>query len=111
MCFQVINGKKGQGTCQRQPLGEGRTNNQPANEPRARGCGHRVQRRITNASFIHDLGHQAGQILQMRARGDFGHHTTKGRMFLLLAEHSLGQDGAICAQDRGCCFIAAAFNA
>jgi hypothetical protein len=47
----------------------------------------------------------------MRPRGDFRHHTAKGRVFLLLAEHRFGQDGAIRPQHCRRGFIAAAFNA
>jgi hypothetical protein len=49
-------------------------------------------------------------MLQMRPRGDFGHHTAKGRVFLQLAEDGLGQDGAIRAQNSGSGFIAATFD-
>ena len=114
MGLQMIDRDERLAACQRQRLGRGQPDHDPADQPRPGRCGDGVdiaERQMRRRQRLFDQGVQG---LDMGAGRDLGHDPAIGGMLVHLAEHDIGQDLAWARRrathDRHCGFVAAGLD-
>jgi hypothetical protein len=95
------------GVCQR--LAGDEPDHHATDQPRAGGGGDRIDVAQSDAGVGERAFDQRHQRLDMRARGDFGHHAAERTMRGFLAGKAVRQDAAVAGDERRCRFIAGGF--
>ena len=75
------------------------------------GGGHGIDIVKCEVCVIQRFFHYMVDMIKMRARGDFRHHTTIGLVLVYLRQHHVGENLAFVGDDGGCGFITAGFYA
>ena len=94
MRLQMVDRDERHAGRQRDPLGDARAHDQPADQPGAAARADAAQRRRRHARLVQHARHQRRQMGQMRPRRDLRHHPPE-RAVLHLAQQRLRQHGAI----------------
>ncbi len=117
MAFEMIDRQQRQPARRREALGRHQADNDAADQAGAGGCRHTVEIVPADARFVHRLGDQPVEMLDMGAGGDFRHNAAKGRMFGDLRENDVGENFApgvracAAAHDGGSRLVAACLDA
>ena len=108
---QVVDPHERLARVEREGLGELDAHQQRAREPRAVGHGDRVDVGQPPGEHGERLLHHGHDALEVRARGDLGHHASIGRVQPHLARHHIGQHFAIASHQRSRGLVARALDA
>ncbi len=111
MAFEVIDRDQRLARRMRQRLAGDEPDHHPADQPRPRRRRDRIDIGQRNASIGQRRRDQRAQHLDMRARGDFGHHAAIRPVRRLLPRKPVRQDTAIRGDEGGGGFVAARFKA
>ena len=82
---------------ERQALAGEQRDHHAADQARTRRCGDRIDVVDRKPGLAEHLADQAGQDLDMGARGDFRHDAAVGLVRAVLADHRLGEDPPVAA--------------
>ena len=108
--LEMIDGNEGATGGNRQALAEAGANEQTADQPGTCGGGHGGKIIGPQSGVLQRRRRHRRQVGEMGAGGDLGHDAAEWRMVRELAQHALGEDGAVGREDCHGSLVAGCLN-